>query len=401
MSDQSFSIAIIGGGIVGLSTALHLQQKLADERIVVLEAEPGVGRHQTGHNSGVLHSGIYYKPGSAKAELCRRGKSLIEDFCDEHRIPWDRCGKVIVATTAAELSGLDLIAERGAANGVAFERIHTDQLREIEPAAVGLAALHVPATGIVNFGQVCRVMADVFTRHGGAVLKSFAVHSIQSHGNSLTIGARDGRTVRCAKMVACAGLNSDRVCRLAGGKPSCKIVPFRGEYYELTEASAGLCNHLIYPVPDPSFPFLGVHFTRMIDGGVECGPNAVLALSRQGYSWSNVSLTDLAETMRYGGFRKLAIKHWRKGIGEMQRSLSKRAFVTALQKMVPSIRESDLIPGRAGVRAQAVTEDGGLVDDFLWEETENAIHVLNAPSPAATASMAIAEQISARVTGIG
>ena len=399
LNDQSCDIAIIGGGIVGLATALNLQRRLSDQRITLLESESRVGQHQSGHNSGVLHSGIYYQPGSSKAILCRRGKAAMEAFCDEHSIPWQRCGKVIVATSAGELSGLDKIEERGSANDVKFERINTDRLRELEPAAAGLAALHVPATGIVNYGRVCEVMADVFQRRGGNVFDSFHVTRIENRVQSLRISSHDGRAVVCAKLVACAGLNSDRVCRLAGGSPTCKIVPFRGEYYELTARSAGLCQNLIYPVPDPSFPFLGVHFTRMIDGGVECGPNAVLALSRQGYRWSDISLRDLAETLRFTGFRKLAATHWRKGMGEMHRSLRKEAFVTALQHLIPTIRSSDLKPGRAGVRAQAVTPLGELVDDFLWEETENAIHVLNAPSPAATASLAIAEEIGKKVTG--
>ena len=393
LNDLSFDFAVIGGGIVGLATALRLQQQFSDQRIAVLEAESQVGQHQSGHNSGVLHSGIYYKPGSAKAELCRNGRAMMEEFCDEHQIRWERCGKVIVATNAEELSGLDRIAERATQNGIAFERFNTDQLREREPAAAGLAALHVPSTGIVNFGQVCQVMAEVFVRGSGTLLDSFDVTKLDANSTSLRIESRDGRAVSCGKLIACAGLKSDRICRLSGGTPNCKIVPFRGEYYDLAESSQRLCRHLIYPVPDPSFPFLGVHFTRMIDGGVECGPNAVLALSRHGYRWNNFSPGDLAETFGFAGFRKLAAKHWRKGLGEMHRSLRKAAFVEALQKLIPSIRGTDLVKGRSGVRAQAVRTDGTMVDDFIWEKTSSAVHVLNAPSPAATASLAIGNAI--------
>jgi len=396
-SNTSFDIIVIGGGIVGLATSLSLQRLAPDQRIAILEAEATVGQHQSGHNSGVLHSGIYYQPGSFKAILCRRGKAAMEAFCDEHRIPWDACGKVIVATNAAELEGLERIRERGIANGVAHQQIDTDELRKREPAVAGLAALLVPETGIVNYGRVCTAMADLFTRSGGTLLSSFQVTKVTTLANSLEIQSHDRRTVNCGRMVNCAGLNSDRVCRLAGGQPECQIVPFRGEYYDLVETSSHLCRHLIYPVPDPSFPFLGVHFTRMIDGGVECGPNAVLAFSRGGYRWTDFQLRDVAETMRFGGFRKLAASHWRQGLGEIHRSLRKSAFVAALQKLIPAIKATDLKPGRAGVRAQAVTPQGKLVDDFLWERTDNAVHVLNAPSPAATASLAIGEEIARKL----
>jgi L-2-hydroxyglutarate oxidase len=386
-------VVIIGGGIVGLATAMTLQQRHSDLRVAVVEAEKRVAQHQTGHNSGVLHSGIYYKPGSLKALNCRAGKVAMEQFCEEHAIPWDRCGKVVVATTQDELPRLDAIAERAIANGVQFERIDTDQLRELEPAAAGLAALHVPETGIVNFRRVCERMGDLIQDRGGALNLEFQVTAIQVPGASVQLTSQRGETIRCDRIINCAGLQSDRVCRMAGGSPQVKIVPFRGEYYELAEGSQSLCRNLIYPVPDPAFPFLGVHFTRMIDGGVECGPNAVFALSRSGYSWRNIRLGDLIDAITYRGFRTLARKHWRMGLGEMHRSLSKQAFVTALQKLIPRIRTNDLIPGRAGVRAQAVTPEGNLFDDFLIEPGERAIHVLNAPSPAATSSLAIASHI--------
>lgn len=386
-------LVIIGGGIVGVATAMKLVERHGDLSVMVVETERHVAAHQTGHNSGVLHSGIYYKPGSEKALNCRRGKQLMEAFCTEHSIAWDRCGKVVVATSEDELPRLDRIAERATANGVQFERINTDQLRELEPAAAGIAGLHVPETGIVNYRRVCEEMARLFQNAGGSIHLEFEVAKIRPQASTLQLVSRAGDVIECDRMINCAGLQSDRVCRMAGGQTDLKVVPFRGEYYELATGSESLCRNLIYPVPDPSFPFLGVHFTRMIDGGVECGPNAVLALSRAGYRWSDINPTDLIDAVGFRGFRSLAIKHWRMGLGEMYRSISKQAFVSALQKLIPRIKSSDLIPGRAGVRAQAVTPDGNLFDDFLIERSQRAIHVLNAPSPAATASIAIAEKI--------
>ena len=386
-------MVVIGGGIIGIATAMTLRRRFSDLSLTVVETEKTVAAHQTGHNSGVLHSGIYYKPGSDKASNCRKGKRLMEEFCVEHGVPWDRCGKVVVATSAEEIPRLERIAERATANGVEFERIDTDRLRELEPAAAGLAALHVPETGIVNYRRVCEEMAGVVEREGGTIELDFQVTRIQTKDGSLELTSQSGEAIQCDRMINCAGLQSDRVCRMAGGHTDLRVVPFRGEYYELAPQSESLCRNLIYPVPDPSFPFLGVHFTRMIDGGVECGPNAVLALSRSGYRWRNVNPKDLIDAIGFRGFRTLAAKHWKMGLGEMHRSLSKSAFVTALQKLIPSIKSTDLIPGRSGVRAQAVTPDGNLFDDFLIERSERALHVLNAPSPAATASLAIAEQI--------
>ena len=391
-------VAIVGGGIVGLATAIAVRRRFPELRVCVLEAESHVAAHQSGHNSGVLHTGLYYRPGSHKAICCREGKAAMEAFCDEHRVPWNRCGKVVVATLEEELPQLDRIAERASANGVAFSRIDTDQLREIEPHAAGLAALHVPEAGIVNYRQVCEAMARLLESQGENVVQlGFDVVSVQPAASSVTLVGRDGRSIECGRWINCGGLRSDRVFRMAGGKTEIQIVPFRGEYYELTAESERLCRNLIYPVPDPNFPFLGVHFTRMIEGGVECGPIAVLALARSGYRWTNVNLTDLSETLRFRGFLKLARKHWRMGLGEVHRSLSKESFVRALQKLIPSIRSKDLQPGRSGVRAQAVGPDGELVDDFTFAETEHAVHVLNAPSPAATASLAIAERIVDRL----
>jgi len=386
-------VVIVGGGIVGLSSAMAVQTRYPDLNVSVVESEGRVSEHQSGHNSGVLHAGIYYKPGSQKATLCRAGKMAMEQFCNEHSIPWDRCGKVVVATTEQEVPRLENIAQRAFENGVEFERIDPQQLRELEPSAAGLAALHVPETGIVNYRRVCEVMADQIRRKGGEIRLNFQVTEIRAGATSIDLTSRDGTVIQCDRMINCGGLNSDRVCRMAGGDPEVQIIPFRGEYYELVPNSESLCRTLIYPVPDPSFPFLGVHFTRMIDGGVECGPNAVLALSREGYRWSNIRAGDVAEIFSYTGFRSLARKHWRTGIGEIHRSLRKPAFVKALQKLIPLVRSADLKPGRAGVRAQAVTRDGNLVDDFLIQKSDRAVHVLNAPSPAATASLAIADHV--------
>ena len=393
-SITDFDLVVVGGGIVGLATAREILRRNADAQICVVEAERTVAQHQSGHNSGVIHSGIYYKPGSDRAILCRRGKAMMEAFCEAQNIPWDRCGKVVVATNAQEIDRLDNIAERATQNGVQFERIDTDQLRELEPHAAGIAALHVPETGIVNYSKVCQALSAEIQTLGGTIRFDFEVQKIQSHQSRTHLENQRQETVRCDRLINCAGLQSDRVCRLAGVDPKVQIVPFRGEYYELESGSEHLCRNLIYPVPDPSFPFLGVHFTRMIDGGVECGPNAVLALSRAGYGWTDIKMRDLMSTFSYGGFRRLAAKHWRTGMGEIHRSISKQAFVRALQHLIPSIKPSDLKRGRAGVRAQAVSTEGNLLDDFCIHRTDRDVHVLNAPSPAATASLAIAEKIA-------
>ncbi|MEM6365546.1 MAG: L-2-hydroxyglutarate oxidase, partial [Planctomycetota bacterium] len=339
-ADHDF--VVVGAGIVGLATALRLTQRMSDCRVLVLEAEPAVARHQSGHNSGVIHSGIYYQPGSQKALTCRNGKSALESFCDQYGVPRDACGKVIVATRQHELESLDRIAQRGRQNGAQFTKIDTDTLRELEPNAAGIAALHVPETGIVDYTAVCQRMKDLILERGGQVVFDFTVTKIDSIGDSIRVTDQHGTSYSAGRLINCAGLQSDRICRLAGGTPEVQIVPFRGEYYELAPAATKLVNHLIYPVPDPAFPFLGVHFTRMIGGGVECGPNAVLALSREGYDWKSIRMRDLLQTISFAGFQKLAARHWRTGIGEIHRSLRKPAFLRALQKLMPTLKSADL-----------------------------------------------------------
>jgi L-2-hydroxyglutarate oxidase len=389
-------VLVVGGGILGLATSHCLLARRPNTSIVVLEKEPAIARHQTGRNSGVLHSGIYYKPGSLKAANCRAGKSAMERFCAEEAIPYEICGKVIVAVTEAERPRLEALLERGRANGVRCERIARERLRELEPHAAGVEALHVPETGIVDYRRVCERLAARITDRGGNVVTGAQAVAFSPVGNRTVVS-----TAACEYdaqiVVNCAGLQSDRVTRLAGGLPSARIVPFRGEYFKLVPQKRHLCRNLIYPVPDPAFPFLGVHFTRRIGGGVECGPNAVLALAREGYTKGTVNLRDAWETLTYGGFLRLARKHWRTGAGEVWRSISKRAFTQALRRLLPEIAESDLEPAPAGVRAQAVAPDGSMVDDFLIVEDERAVHVNNAPSPAATASLEIGRVVAERV----
>jgi (S)-2-hydroxyglutarate dehydrogenase len=389
-------VLVVGGGILGLATSHCLLARRPGTSIVVLEKEPAIARHQTGHNSGVLHSGIYYTPGSLKATNCRVGKSEMERFCAEEAIPYEICGKVIVAVTEAERPRLEALLERGRANGVRCERIVRERLRELEPHAAGVEALHVPETGIVDYRLVCERLAARIADRGGHVVTGAQADAFSQVGNrtivSTSAGEYDARIV-----VNCAGLQSDRVTRLAGGRPPARIVPFRGEYFELVPQKRHLCRNLIYPVPDPAFPFLGVHFTRRIGGGVECGPNAVIALAREGYTKGTVNLRDMWETLTYGGFLRLARRHWRTGAGEVWRSISKRAFTRALRRLLPEIAESDLEPAPSGVRAQAVAPDGSMVDDFLIVEDERAVHVNNAPSPAATASLEIGRVVAERV----
>jgi (S)-2-hydroxyglutarate dehydrogenase len=389
-------VLVVGGGILGLATSHCLLARRPGTSIVVLEKEPAIARHQTGRNSGVLHSGIYYTPGSLKATNCRVGKSAMERFCAEEAIPYEICGKVIVAVTEAERPRLEALLERGRANGVRCERIVRERLRELEPHAAGVEALHVPETGIVDYRLVCERLAARIADRGGHVVTGAQADAFSQVGNrtivSTSAGEYDARIV-----VNCAGLQSDRVTRLAGGRPPARIVPFRGEYFELVPQKRHLCRNLIYPVPDPAFPFLGVHFTRRIGGGVECGPNAVLALAREGYTKGTVNLRDMWETLTYGGFLRLARRHWRTGAGEVWRSISKRAFTHALRRLLPEIAESDLEPAPSGVRAQAVAPDGSMVDDFLIVEDERAVHVNNAPSPAATASLEIGRVVTERV----
>lgn len=381
-------IAILGGGIVGLATALNLIERFPRSRLVVLEKENDVGEHQTGHNSGVLHSGIYYRPGSLRATNCRSGKRAMEEFCARHGIVHEICGKVIVAVKDWELPALDSIFARGQQNGVRCEVIGPERLAELEPHAAGVKAIHVPEAGIVDFRQVARKMAELVREAGGVVRTSARVLRLSEQSGQVAIQTTTGDFV-ADYAVSCCGLYSDRVARLAGQKLDTQIVPFRGEYYELAEGSRHLCRNLIYPVPDPSFPFLGVHFTRMVEGGVECGPNAVLAFAREGYRKTDINLRDLCETLAFRGFRKLAWKYWRVGAGEMWRSWSKAAFVRALQHLIPEIRSKQLVPARAGVRAMSIGSDGSMVDDFVVQLDGRVIHVLNAPSPAATSSLNI------------
>jgi L-2-hydroxyglutarate oxidase len=396
MPEQSVDVAIIGGGIVGLAVAYQTTQRFPGRRVVVLEKEAELASHQTGRNSGVLHSVIYYKPGSLKATTCRAGKRAMEEFCEREGVPFERCGKVIVAVSEAELPAMQGIYERGQANGVQCTLIDKHRLAELEPHAAGVAAIHVPETGIVDYPGVCQRLAQRIRERDGQVVTGARAKALRRQGEGWVVEHTAG-TVEARWVINCAGLHSDRVTAWSGQKPTVKIIPFRGEYYELRPSAHALCRNLIYPVPDPSFPFLGVHFTRMIAGGVECGPNAVLAFAREGYTMSTISPRDLAGMLLYSGFRRLVWRYWSTGMGEMWRSLSKGAFVRALQRLVPAIQAEDLSPVPAGVRAQAVTPEGGLFDDFLVQAGEGIINVGNAPSPAATASLAIGQAIVDRL----
>lgn len=396
---QSFDLAIVGGGIVGLATAYRALERFPGLRLVLLEKEPRLACHQTGHNSGVLHSGIYYRPGSLKAANCRDGKRAMEQFCTEQEIPFDLCGKVIVATSAAELPRLQALLERGQANGVKCRKLGREELLELEPHCAGIEAIHVPEAGIVNYRQVSERLGTLIEERGGTILCSSRVTGFRADSDGVALRTTSG-DYSAKQVVNCAGLQSDRVARKSGASPPAQIVPFRGEYFKLKPAAESLCRNLIYPVPDPAFPFLGVHFTRMIEGGVECGPNAVLALAREGYRKTDIRVADVWELLRYRGFWKLAARHWRTGLGEMWRSVSKRAFVAALQRLVPEIRGEDLEAAPAGVRAQAIAPDGAMVDDFLLVESPRMIHVCNAPSPAATASLNIGRLIVEQLAGL-
>jgi (S)-2-hydroxyglutarate dehydrogenase len=387
---------IVGGGIVGLATAYKLQQLRPGCSVTVLEKEAALGLHQTGHNSGVLHTGIYYRPGSAKALNCTSGRLAMVEFCQEHDIPHEICGKVIVATRAEELPRMEELARRAVANGLRCESIGAAELNEIEPHVNGVAALRVPDAGIVDYGAVVRVLGKLIQSAGGTIQTECKVTGLRQSNGEVVVQSSKGEFTT-GKLINCSGLHSDRVMASAGMTPPAQIVPFRGEYYMLREASRRLCRHLIYPVPDPAFPFLGVHFTRTVDGHVEAGPNAVLAFAREGYTMGTIRPRDLLETFAYKGFRRMAAKHWKMGLGEIWRSLNKGAFVRALQNLVPEVHADDLERAPAGVRAQAVTMEGGLADDFLIEERGDMIHVCNAPSPAATSSLSIGGTIAEQV----
>lgn len=396
MSNQGYDIVIVGGGIVGLATALALTESRPHLRLAVAEKEPQLGAHQTGHNSGVIHSGIYYRPGSYKARLCVGGARRMVQFCAEHGIRVDRCGKVIVATSPDELSRLDDLHARGTANGVpGLERIGPERLRELEPRAAGLAAVHSPSTSIVDFGEVARAIAAVIRARGVDFALGMNVRRVLRADGGLRVET-DQEELRTRYLINCAGLYSDVVARHAGVAPDVRIIPFRGEYFFLRPERRSLVRGLIYPVPDPQFPFLGVHFTRTVHGEVEAGPNAVLAFAREGYTMGRVRPGELLDTLGYPGFWRMARRHWRTGAYEVWRSLSARTFLRSLQRLVPSLSLGDLVRGGAGVRAQAVAPDGALVDDFRIRETDRAIHVLNAPSPAATASLSIGQHIAER-----
>ena len=386
-------ITIIGGGIVGLATAWALTRRHPGLPLRLLEKEEGLGQHQTGHNSGVIHSGVYYKPGSAKAKLCGAGGAAMRAFCAEQGVAFETCGKLIVATTTEELPRLDELERRGQANGVTLARLGPDALREREPHAAGLAALQVPDTGIVDFGAVARTLGRLLTARGVEIQTGCEVRgALRAQGSwrlQTSLGEREA-----SGLIACPGLFSDRLARAAGLPTPIRIIPFRGEYHLLRPEAASLVRHLIYPVPDPNFPFLGVHFTRTVHGDVEAGPNAVMALAREGYGWSDISGRDLLETLTYSGFWRLARRHAAMGLYEVRRSVSKHLLTRDLQRLVPAIQEADLLPGPSGVRAQALDAQGNLLDDFAFAETEGALFVLNAPSPAATASLAIGEHLA-------
>jgi L-2-hydroxyglutarate oxidase len=386
-------IAIIGGGIVGLATALALSER-TNARLVVLEAEGALASHQTGHNSGVIHSGLYYKPGSLKARNCVEGRELMYRYCTENGIAHERCGKVVVATSEEELPALAELERRGKANGLqGLSRLNPSELRAYEPHVAGIAGLHVVETGIVDYRKVAESYAQKVRERGGDVRLTARLVGCRRTGADIILTTTMG-DMSCRGLVNCAGLQSDRVARLCGVEPGLQIVPFRGEYYELVPEKWSLVRNLIYPVPDPRFPFLGVHFTRMIHGGVEAGPNAVLAFRREGYSWTSIRAADVLQMLGYRGFWRMAGRYYDMGIAEMYRSLSKRAFLKALKRLLPELRSEDIRRAGAGVRAQAVDSNGKTVDDFRIVETDRMIHVLNAPSPAATASLSIGRTIA-------
>jgi (S)-2-hydroxyglutarate dehydrogenase len=393
MSDDRYDLVIIGGGIVGLSVAMALTRSFPRLRLLLVEKEDGLARHQTGHNSGVIHSGIYYKPGSIKARTCVEGAAAMVAFCREHGIPCRICGKVIVASSPDELPGLEELRRRGEANGIAGLRVlNPEELREIEPYCGGVRALHVPGTGITDYVAVSEKYAELARAQGGEIRTRCAVRGISSTNGELSIETAAG-PIRTRYAINCAGLHSDRVSRMAGNRPQVRIVPFRGEYYDVVPERQHLVRTLIYPVPDPRFPFLGVHFTTRVHGGVDAGPNAVLALKREGYGKHDFNLRDAVSSFTFPGFWRMAAKYWRMGLDETFRASSKKAFTKALQKLVPEIRESDLIPGGSGVRAQALQADGAMVDDFQFVAGPQMLHVLNVPSPAATASLPIGKAI--------
>jgi L-2-hydroxyglutarate oxidase len=401
MSSSSYDIVVIGGGIVGMSFAMQASEAFPQARIVVLEKEDGLARHQTGHNSGVIHSGVYYKAGSLKARLCVAGARAMVEFCAQHAIPYEVCGKLIVATKEEELPRLDDLLIRGKANGLdGLRMIEGAAMREIEPHVGGLRALKVPATGITDYALVTAKYAEIAMGRGVEVETNAGVVAFIQAGTEVVVKTR-ARDFTTRYVVNCAGLYSDRVTKLAGHDPGMMLVPFRGEYYDLTPARTSLVKALIYPVPDPAYPFLGVHFTKRIHGNVDAGPNAVLAFRREGYRRTDFDIAETMEVFEYTGFRAMARKHWKNGLGEMRRSWSKREFVRSCQALVPEVRMEDMTAGGSGVRAQAVAADGSLVDDFRFVAKDRFLHVLNVPSPAATASLPIGREIVEMVRKTG
>ena len=387
-------IVIVGGGIVGLATAYHLTEKYPDKKILVLEKEDEVAHHQTGNNSGVIHSGLYYKPGSLKAKNCIDGYHMMIQFCDEHHIPYDLCGKVVVATDKSELGRLRDLFDRGRENGLeGLEMLGQARLKEIEPHLAGIQGIRVPQTGIVNYKQVCQKLAEIITQRGGEIHLNTLVQSMKETADNVQI-TTSTISVECQLIINCAGLYSDEVAKMHLGKLDTRIIPFRGEYFELTAEAEHLVKHLIYPVPDPNFPFLGVHFTRLIGGGIEAGPNAVFAFKKEGYLRTDFNFKEFFGSLLWPGFQKVMLKYWKTGLGEMYRSFSKKAFTKALQRLIPEVQEEHLVPAPAGVRAQACDRTGGLLDDFKIIHEKRAIHVINAPSPAATSSLSIGKTIT-------
>jgi L-2-hydroxyglutarate oxidase len=391
---MKYQYVIIGGGIVGLATAYQMLKKQPGLKLAVVEKENAVAAHQTGHNSGVIHSGLYYKPGSLKAKNCILGYEMLIAFCDEHQIPYDLCGKLVVASNASEVPELEKLYQRGLENGLSkIKMISQAEANEIEPHLTVYKGMSVPYTGIIDYTVVCEKLAELVQQMGGEVFTGHKVEKIELGSDKAQIVAAQ-RIFETERYINCAGLYSDKIASLTQKSIDTRIIPFRGEYYMLKPEKRYLVKHLIYPVPDPNFPFLGVHFTRMIDGGVEAGPNAVFAFKREGYKMTDVDLKELFESLAWPGFRKVMLKYWKTGLGEYYRSFSKAAFTKALQKLIPSVQEDDLIPAEAGVRAQACDKFGGLLDDFKIIEEKHAIHILNAPSPAATSSLSIGLSIA-------
>ena len=394
---MKYDFIIVGGGIVGLATALRILEANPGKKLLLLEKESSLGQHQTGHNSGVLHAGLYYKPGSLKAKLAVEGLRQMVVFCQRHGVSHEQCGKIVVATEPDELPRLEKLMERGVANGLkGLRKLSPEQIREIEPYAAGLAAIHVPEEGIVDYAGVVEAMAKEIKALGGEIRNGERVDRLKEAGGIWRVET-SSETYETKQVVACTGLHSDRVALRSGMKPTAKIIPFRGEYYMIRKERQFLVRNLIYPVPDPQFPFLGVHFTRMVKGGVEAGPNAVLAMAREGYTWGDINIMDLAESLSFPGLWKFMLKYPSICSYEIWRSINRREFCRSLQKLVPEICEQDLETGSAGVRAQAMSSDGSLVEDFSFVEEPGILHVVNAPSPAATASLAIGEYVARRL----